>query len=164
MLTHYLISTIISSVKYSIIYGILHSHQKRNLAICIDVDGNRGYYTKQNKSIRERQLPLTSINTENCYKWYSRNTDHIFVYLTNYHLKELKKNLFGLKLFLVCSTYSLLGNPIRERGLNIIGQSKVDYDFLIPATVTHSFQFCYNNKNLVPEDLLIPRVQIRLDS
>ena len=36
----------------------LLSHQKneRNLAICNDVDGTRGYYAKRNKSIRERQL------------------------------------------------------------------------------------------------------------
>ena len=27
-----------------------------NLAICNDVDGTRGYYAKQNKSIKERQL------------------------------------------------------------------------------------------------------------
>ena len=37
--------------------GILLSHQKNsNLAICNDVDGSRGYYAKQSKSIRERQL------------------------------------------------------------------------------------------------------------
>ena len=37
--------------------GILCSHQKpRNLAICNDVDGTRGYYAKRNKSIRERKL------------------------------------------------------------------------------------------------------------
>ena len=37
--------------------GILCSHQKpRNLAICNNVDGTRGYYAKQNKSIRERQV------------------------------------------------------------------------------------------------------------
>ena len=38
--------------------GILLSHQKGpNLAFCNDMDGTRGYYTKQNKSVRERQIP-----------------------------------------------------------------------------------------------------------
>ena len=37
--------------------GILRSHQKKwNLAIYNDVDGTRGYYAEQNKSIRERQF------------------------------------------------------------------------------------------------------------
>ena len=37
--------------------GILCSHQKtQNLAICNNMDGTRGYYAKQNKLIRERQL------------------------------------------------------------------------------------------------------------
>ena len=30
--------------------------KKQNLAICNDMDGTRGYYAKQIKSIRERQL------------------------------------------------------------------------------------------------------------
>ena len=30
--------------------------KKQNLAICNDMDRTRGYYAKQNKSIRERQL------------------------------------------------------------------------------------------------------------
>ena len=38
--------------------GILFSHQKEcNLTICVDMDGTRLYYAKQNKSIRERQIP-----------------------------------------------------------------------------------------------------------
>ena len=41
----------------SIYNGILRSHQKKlNLTICNDMEGTRGYYAKQNKSIRERQL------------------------------------------------------------------------------------------------------------
>ena len=37
--------------------GILCSHQeKRNLAICNEVDGTGGYYAKRNKSVRERQI------------------------------------------------------------------------------------------------------------
>ena len=37
--------------------GIICSHQKkRNLAFCNDMDGTRGYYAEQNKSMRERQL------------------------------------------------------------------------------------------------------------
>ena len=34
--------------------GIVLSHQKRNLAICNDMDGTRRCYAKVNKSIRER--------------------------------------------------------------------------------------------------------------
>ena len=30
--------------------------KKRNLAICNDMDGTRGYYAEQDKSVRERQL------------------------------------------------------------------------------------------------------------
>ena len=30
---------------------------KTKSCICNDIDGTRGYYAKQNKSIRERQLP-----------------------------------------------------------------------------------------------------------
>ena len=30
--------------------------KERNLAICNDVDGTRGYYAERNKSVRERQL------------------------------------------------------------------------------------------------------------
>ena len=38
--------------------GILLSHQKEwNHSICNDVDGARVYCTKQNKSVRERQIP-----------------------------------------------------------------------------------------------------------
>ena len=38
--------------------GILPSHKKElNLAICNDVDETREYNVKQNKSVRERQIP-----------------------------------------------------------------------------------------------------------
>ena len=38
--------------------GILFSNKKeRNLAICENMDGPRGYYAKWNKSDRERQIP-----------------------------------------------------------------------------------------------------------
>ena len=38
--------------------GIWLSYQKEwNLAICNDMDGSKGYYAKQNKSVRERQIP-----------------------------------------------------------------------------------------------------------
>ena len=37
--------------------GILLSNQKeQNLVICNYMDGTRGYYAKQNKSVRERQI------------------------------------------------------------------------------------------------------------
>ena len=49
--------------------GILCSHQKKwNLAICNDVDGTRGYYTKLNQSVRERQIPHDFI-----HMWSLRN-------------------------------------------------------------------------------------------
>ena len=38
---------------------------KLNLAICNDVGGTRGYYAKQNKSIRERQLSYDLIHMWN---------------------------------------------------------------------------------------------------
>ena len=41
-------------VVYIHIYsGILLSHQQCNLNICNDMDGIRGYYGKQNKSMRD---------------------------------------------------------------------------------------------------------------
>ena len=42
--------------------------QRRNLAICIDMDKTRGYYAKGNKSIRERQLSY-----ELTHMWNLRN-------------------------------------------------------------------------------------------
>ena len=45
-----------------------NSHQKeRNFAFCNDVNGIRVYSTKQNKSIRDRQIPcdFTHMNLEN---------------------------------------------------------------------------------------------------
>ena len=35
---------------------ILLSHKKWSLAICNNMKGSRGYYAKQNKSDRERQI------------------------------------------------------------------------------------------------------------
>ena len=38
--------------------GIICSHQKEwNLAICNDMNGARVYFAKQNKLVRERQIP-----------------------------------------------------------------------------------------------------------
>ena len=38
--------------------GLLLSHKKQlNLAICNDVDGAGEYYSTQNKSVREKQIP-----------------------------------------------------------------------------------------------------------
>ena len=38
--------------------GILLSHKKEwTLTICDNVDGPRGYYAKENKSVREKQIP-----------------------------------------------------------------------------------------------------------
>ena len=37
----------------------------QNLAICNDMDGTRGYYAKQNKSIRERQLSYALTDIRN---------------------------------------------------------------------------------------------------
>ena len=49
--------------------GMLFSHKKeRNLAICNNMVGSRGYYTKWNKSDREKQLPY-DIN----YMWNVKN-------------------------------------------------------------------------------------------
>ena len=42
--------------------------KKRNLTICNDVATTRGYYAKQNKSIRERQLSYDVI-----HMWNLRN-------------------------------------------------------------------------------------------
>ena len=55
---------------YMYIYsGISFSHQKVwNLAICNNVDGARLYYAKQNKSVRERQVPYDFI-----HMWILRN-------------------------------------------------------------------------------------------
>ena len=60
---------------YVCMYGILHSHQKRkqNLAICNDVDGTRGYYAKQNKSIGKRQLSYGLTDMRNLR---SKTEDH----------------------------------------------------------------------------------------
>ena len=45
--------------------GILLSHQKEwNLAICNNVDGTTVYYAKQNKSVRETQIPFDFTNVE----------------------------------------------------------------------------------------------------
>ena len=49
--------------------GILLSHQnKRNLAICNDIEGTRGYCAKRNKSVRERQLSYDLTNIQNLIK------------------------------------------------------------------------------------------------
>ena len=37
----------------------------KNLAICNDIDGTRGYYAEQNESIRERQLPYDLSDMKN---------------------------------------------------------------------------------------------------
>ena len=50
--------------------GILPEDQKEwNLVICNNMDGTRGYYTKPNKSVRERQIPC-----DFTHLWNLRNT------------------------------------------------------------------------------------------
>ena len=59
--------------------GVLLSHQKEsNNAICKIIDGSRGYYTKQSKSERERQIPY-----DITYRWNLK-------YDTNQHIYETK--------------------------------------------------------------------------
>ena len=49
--------------------GILFSHQKEwNLALSIEVDGARVYYTNQNESVQERQILY-----DFTYMWNLRN-------------------------------------------------------------------------------------------
>ena len=50
--------------------GMLLNHQKKNLAICNDIDGTREYYVKIRKNeIRERQLYNLT------YMWNSRKKE-----------------------------------------------------------------------------------------
>ena len=60
--------------------GILLSHRKEwNHAICNNMDATRDYYTKWNKSERERQMPYGII-----YMWNLK-------YDTNEHMYETKQ-------------------------------------------------------------------------
>jgi len=50
-------------------HGILFSHKKeQNLAICKNTDGSREYDAKQNKPIRERQIPYDLTHAWNLRK------------------------------------------------------------------------------------------------
>ena len=55
--------------------GIILSDQKEwNLAICSDMDGGKGYYAKQSKSVRERKIPY-----DFTHMWNVRNkTDELY--------------------------------------------------------------------------------------
>jgi len=44
-------------IKKMWLWNIMQPSKKRNLAICNDVDGTRGYYAKRKKSVRKRQIP-----------------------------------------------------------------------------------------------------------
>ena len=45
-----------------------HKKKKRNLAMCDNIDGSRGYYVKWNKSDSEKQIPY-----DFTYMWNLRN-------------------------------------------------------------------------------------------
>ena len=49
------------------------THKKWNLAICDNVDGPRGYYTKWNKSVKDKQIPYDFTHMWDLkHKWMSK--------------------------------------------------------------------------------------------
>ena len=45
--------------------GVLLSHKEEGNLFCNDMEGGREYYAKQNKSVRERQIPYDFIHMLN---------------------------------------------------------------------------------------------------